>query len=80
MNSPRVDSRLIDCIADTLFQLRYCDDDTMPDSKIINEALWDHCSAAMGQEWCRDFKTASECAAMILTLALLKQIKIEGGI
>lgn len=72
--------RLIDCIADTLFLLPHCDDDTTPDRQSITETLWEHCSIAMGVEWCRDFKTASECAAMILALALLKQIKIEGGI
>lgn len=44
--------------------------------EIVEEALWDRCCQAMGMEWCKDFRCASEAAAMIIALALLKQIEI----
>lgn len=41
-----------------------------------NNLLWSLCWDAMGKDWCEQFKTNTECAAMIVTMALLKQIEI----
>jgi hypothetical protein len=44
--------------------------------EVLKEALWEQCQHTMGMPWCKDFRTASEAAAMIIALALLKQIEI----
>lgn len=41
-----------------------------------HQGLWELCEQAMGIDWCRDYETAPECAAMIVAMALLKQIDV----
>jgi len=72
-----VDFRLLDCIADTFFQVPHCDDDTVPDRAMIQDTLAEHCVVAMGLDWVNQFKNVSEAAAMILALRLLKQIEVN---
>ena len=78
MTITTVNFRLIDDIAHSLFSLRDYHISTVPSWFVANHDLWGLCADAMGAKWCADFDTASECAAMILALYLLKQIKIEG--
>lgn len=42
----------------------------------VETRLMDLCARAMGREWCGDFPGAVDAAAMIVAMALLKQIEI----
>lgn len=43
---------------------------------ILEECLWEKCCVAMGLDWTRSHGTASEAAAELIALKMLKQIDI----
>lgn len=77
MTLAKVDLHLIDDIAHSLFGLFNYHMGTVPTWLVANEDLWDLCRCSMGEAWCSQYETASECAAMILALHLLKQIEVD---
>lgn len=43
---------------------------------ILEEVLWERCCVLMGLDWTRSHGTASEAAAEVIALKMLKQIEI----
>lgn len=77
MIAASIQPHLFDDISSSLFGLRNYHMGTVPTWFVADGDLWDLCRQAMGANWCSQFSSSSECAAMILAMALLKQIKVD---